>query len=53
MTSPTYIEIASDYRLWMEYIDTAGIDTEAAFTAMSVERRLQIIVNCVGPEVVA
>lgn len=46
----TYAEIAADYRLWMEYVDTAGVDTEAVFEAMSVQQRVAIIVEMMGTE---
>lgn len=48
----TYAEIAADYRLWMEYVDTAGIDTKADFDAMDTEQRIAIMANCFGPEIV-
>ena len=46
----TYAEIAADYRLWIEYVDPAGVDTEAAFEAMSVEQRVAIMVEMFGTE---
>jgi hypothetical protein len=46
----TYAEIASNYRLWMEYVDPSGIDTPEAWEAMEMERRLEIIAACFGEE---
>jgi hypothetical protein len=39
-------EIATRYSLWMEYVDPSGIDTEEAFDAMSIERKISIIETC-------
>ena len=39
-------EIASNYTLWMEFVDPDGIDTESAFNAMSIERKISIIEDC-------
>jgi hypothetical protein len=46
----SYAELAADYRLWMEYVDPAGIDTPEAWEAMPMERRLEILTACFGEE---
>jgi hypothetical protein len=48
--SPTYSEIAGDYRLWIEYCDLSGLDTEAEFNAMSMDEKVSFLVSCFGPE---
>ncbi len=50
-TTYTYAELASDYRLWMEYVDPSGVDSPDAWEAMSTARRMEIIVACFGEEV--
>lgn len=48
--NPTREQIASDFSLWMEYVDPSGIDTEESFDAMSIERKIEIQNECFGPE---
>lgn len=50
-TTYTYAELASEYDLWMEYVDPSGLDSEEAFEAMSMETKLKLIEGCFGPEV--
>lgn len=44
--SPSNTEIAESYHLWAEYVDPAGIDSEAEFLEMPVARRLEIMRDC-------
>lgn len=47
MTSKyTNAEIAADYRLWMEYADPSGEDSQEAFDARSVEDKIAILEAC-------
>jgi hypothetical protein len=48
MKSPTNIEIANNYNLWMEYVDPSGLDTKEAFDAMSDAEKIAIIESCFG-----
>jgi hypothetical protein len=48
--SPTYSEIANDYRLWMEYADTLGLDSEEAFNSMTEGDKIKTLIKCFGPE---
>jgi len=50
MKSPTHVEIANNYALWMEYVDPSGIDSEEAFSSMSAEEKINIIKTCFGEE---
>lgn len=47
---PTYAQIATDYRLWGEYIDPSNTMTESEFDAMPATERIEAIVACLGPE---
>lgn len=49
-TTPTYAQIANDFRLWQEYVDPSGNDDKARFDAMTVEQKLNILAECFGPE---
>jgi len=46
----TYAEIAADYRLWQEYVDTDATTTEAEFQAMSIDAKIALQVEAFGPE---
>lgn len=46
----TRIEMASDYELWVEYVDPAGIVSEKQFNAMSVAERIAMIEEVFGKE---
>ena len=50
MKSPSYHEIAADWRLWQMYVDTIGVDSEEEFHAMTVPEKVAIIGECFGPE---
>lgn len=39
----TYEEIASDFKLWGEYVDPDGVDSEEEFNRMTLEQRVEII----------
>ncbi len=49
-TKPTYKEIAQSFSLWGEYVDVDGNDTEESFNANSWEERVEIMIQCFGPE---
>ena len=42
----TILNIATDYRLWGEYVDSAGLDTEEAFNRMTVEEKVKTCIDC-------
>lgn len=42
----TYEEIASDFKLWGEYVDPDGVDSEEEFNRMTLEQRVEIIDTC-------
>lgn len=50
MTKPTRQQIASDYRLWCEYVDADGVYTEQEFYCLPMESRLAFMDECFGPE---
>jgi hypothetical protein len=50
MTNHTYTEIASDYRLWVEYVDTDATMTEAEFQALSTDEKIALQVEAFGAE---
>ena len=39
-------DIATDFDLWRECIDTSGIDTDETFSARSFDENLTIIEGC-------
>jgi hypothetical protein len=43
-------EIASNYSLWLEYVDPDGLTSEAEFNAQSLEEKIVFIVACFGNE---
>ena len=50
MTNPTYAQIAADFRLWGERFDTGAEMTRADFDAVTIERRVGLLVDSFGPE---
>lgn len=48
--SNTYAEIANDYALWAEFVDTDGAMTEAEFVAMTEEAKIALQVDAFGAE---
>jgi hypothetical protein len=50
MTTRTYKNIAADYSLWIEYVDTLGLDSEDTFNQQTVEEKIDFLVQCFGPE---
>jgi ribosomal protein L37E len=47
---PTYDELAGDWQMWQEYVDTGANMTEEEFDAMSEDERLEFLVGCFGKE---
>ena len=50
MSKITIEQIATDYKLWMEYVDPDGVDSEQKFNSMSFGEKLDIIKICFGIE---
>lgn len=50
MKSPSYHEIAADWRLWQTYVDTIALDSEEEFRKMTVQEKVGILGECFGPE---
>jgi hypothetical protein len=50
MKYPTNEEIARDYRLWQEYADPIGVDTEEWFNTMTIEQKMAILPYCFGED---
>ena len=46
----TRVSMATDYNVWGEYVDPAGVVDEAQFAAMSVAAKLQMIEEIFGAE---
>lgn len=46
----TYAEIAADYQLWVEFVDTGAAMTEAEFDALSIDQKVTLQVEAFGPE---
>jgi hypothetical protein len=42
----TILNLATDYRLWGEYVDSAALDTEEAFNNMTVEEKVKTCIDC-------
>ena len=51
MSKHTIEEIATNYALWMEYVDPDGHDSEEAFNAMTIGQKMDMILECFGVEV--
>jgi hypothetical protein len=50
MKTYSYSDIASDYRLWIKYVDTIGIDPKEMFDRQTLEEKIAFMVKCFGPE---
>jgi len=46
----SYLEIARDFDLWQEYVDTNAVMTEVDFNALSDEEKIDILTEFFGPE---
>jgi hypothetical protein len=46
----TYEQISRNFQLWGEYVDPMATMTEEEFNETDLEQRLQIMVDCFGPE---
>ena len=49
-TTYTDTEIANDYRLWQEYADPTGFDSEDAFNAKTEQEKVAFLVSCFGDD---
>ncbi len=47
---PTRAEIAANFTLWGEFVDTLGLDTREQFEATTDAARLAVMADCFGPE---
>lgn len=43
MITPTNEQIATNWKLWMEYADPSGVDTQEWFDATTVDEKLKIL----------
>ena len=50
MSAHTHNEIASEWNLWLDYVDPVGTMAREDFDAMPMEQKIQIQVDCFGPE---
>lgn len=50
MTRPAYEQIAGSFDLWQEYADTAGSFSRDEFDAMSLDDRVDLLIQTFGPE---
>ena len=50
MKTPTIQEMASNFQVWVEYVDPAAVVEEEKFEEMSVEEKVRIIESVFGPE---
>ena len=50
MTHPTYTQIANNWTLWREYVDTNAVMTVEEFEVMSLADRLALHTETFGPE---
>ena len=50
LENPTYLQIASDYDLWEEYIDRDGHTKPHHFARMKIQTKINILIECLGPE---
>lgn len=46
----SYDEIAKDFTLWQEYVDTDGVTSKDEFDAMTIEQKVQLQIDTFGPE---
>nr|7VZM_A Chain A, AcrIE4-F7 [Pseudomonas citronellolis] len=49
-TQYTYQQIAEDFRLWSEYVDTAGEMSKDEFNSLSTEDKVRLQVEAFGEE---
>lgn len=45
-TKYTREQIATDFRLWGEYVDTDATMTREEFDALTIEQRLELMAQC-------
>ena len=45
-----YTEVAQNWNLWIEYVDTDATMTRAEFDALSVEQKVQMQIDAFGPD---
>lgn len=50
-TQRTYAEIANNFRLWQEFVDTGATMTEAEFDALTLDQKVAMQVDAFGPEI--
>jgi len=50
MKTYTYSEIANDFTLWGQYVDTAGLDSRERFDGMTVADKIAFQKDCFGAE---
>ena len=50
MKTHSYNEIALNFKLWQEYADPTGFDSESEFNAKSVDEKVAFLVSCFGKE---
>lgn len=43
-----YADIAASYSLWIDYVDTDAVMTEAEFHALSIEQKIAMQVEAFG-----
>lgn len=46
----SYEEIANDYSLWIQFVDSDATMTEAEFEALSIEEKVKLQVDAFGAE---
>jgi hypothetical protein len=45
MDEPTCLDIATDYSLWCEYVDTGAVESEEIFNSRSTEENLKMMLE--------
>ena len=45
-TNPTLLEIATSFKLWSEYADPSGLDSEEQFDSRSASENLALLQEC-------
>jgi hypothetical protein len=50
MNSATYTEIANDWALWNEYVNTDATMSRDEFEALTTEQKVALQVEAFGPE---
>lgn len=46
----TYAEIAADFSLWIEFVDTDATMSREEFNAMSIDEKVNLQIEAFGPE---